>query len=121
MIWRSEDGISWREVFRRQDVLDPGDASGLAPPNAVAAHGLGFAFVGGDDGVPEGGRIRLFRSPDGHDFRLSQATSPTASLMVARSWNGSGSSAVLVVGDRLFVYARSDEAHLRFESRASDD
>jgi hypothetical protein len=352
VVWRSEDGISWREVFRRQDVLDPGDASGLAPSNAVAAHGLGFAFVGGDcpqrcqpvalyspdgtswrevevpvrlsslpetaagrtgggavpgrrlvlgtpdytlygaamidvaalddrlvavgwaeggsgrfstshaawisddggqrwrqapegafgegdnegrrdelnrivsaggrvvagggnrcchdqsvselwvsedgkawravtlpeahavnidalgvrgaavhvigrpgfgqgkdeepvqwrlagddgwerlpappgrgtllgepgglalvqsDGVPEGRRIRLFRSPDGHDFRLSQATSPTAGLTVATSGAGSGSSAVLVVGDRLLVYARSDAENLLFESRAGDD
>ena len=48
VVWRSEDGISWREVFRRKDPLDTGDASGLAPSNAVVARGRGFAFVGGD-------------------------------------------------------------------------
>lgn len=52
-VWRSDDGISWREVFRRRDVLEPGDASGLAPANAVVADGAGFALVGGDCPRPE--------------------------------------------------------------------
>ena len=67
VIWRSEDGISWREVFRRRDVLDSGDASGLAPPNALAAHGRGFAFVGGD--CRQGCRPVALYSPDGTSWR----------------------------------------------------
>jgi len=88
-------------------------------PGTVLGESGGLALVQSDY-APEGAgaRISLFRSPDGHDFRLSQATSPTAGLNVATSGAGSGGSAVLVVGDRLLVYARSDGGNLLFESRA---
>jgi hypothetical protein len=81
----------------------------------------GLALVSDQPLEGSPGRIRLFRSPDGHDFRLTQATSPTAEgLTVATSGAGSGGSAVLVAGDRLLVYARSGAENLLFESRAGD-
>ena len=67
VVWRSEDGISWREVFRRQDPLDTGDGSGLAPSNAVVANGLEFAFVGGD--CPQRCQPVALYSPDGTSWR----------------------------------------------------
>lgn len=83
VIWRSEDGISWREVFRRHDLLDTGDGSGLAPSNAVVAHGLEFAFVGGD--CPQRCQPVALYSPDGTSWRevdvpvrLPPATEPAA-------------------------------------------
>lgn len=67
VVWRSEDGLSWEEVFRRHDVLEPGDGSGIAPSNAVVAHGLEFAFVGGD--CPQRCHPVALYSPDGTSWR----------------------------------------------------
>jgi hypothetical protein len=157
-LWVSEDGKAWRAVTLPEGHAVNIDAMGVrdAAVHVIGRPGGGHEGeetvhwrLAGDDtwerlpdppdlgtllGEPGGlaliqsgwptegspGRISLFRSPDGHDFRLSQATSPTPGLGVATSGAGSGGSAVLVVGDRLLVYARSDGGNLLFESRAGD-
>ncbi|MGH8992216.1 MAG: sialidase family protein, partial [Acidimicrobiia bacterium] len=47
VIWRSPDGVSWREVFRRRDHLGDGDGY-VGVQTAVVAHPDGFAAVASD-------------------------------------------------------------------------
>jgi hypothetical protein len=96
VVWRSEDGISWREVFRRKDPLDTGGPSGLAPPNAVAARGRGFAFVGGD--CPQRCQPVALYSPDGTSWREVEVPVRRSSLpQTAAGRTGGGA----VPGQRL--------------------
>lgn len=46
IVWRSPDGVSWRQVFRYQHDLGSNSAFVGVPRAAVAANGHGFAVVG---------------------------------------------------------------------------
>lgn len=65
VIWRSEDGRSWREVFRRDDPLSEDDAF-VGIRSRVVAHAGGFAVVSAD--CPDACTPVAFYSPDGSEW-----------------------------------------------------
>jgi len=65
VIWRSEDGRSWQEVFRRDDPLNEDDAF-VGIRSRVVAHDGGFAVVSAD--CRDACRPVAFYSPDGSEW-----------------------------------------------------
>lgn len=68
VIWRSADGFTWEESFRRiEELVDPEDASGLPSPSAVVAHPVGFTVVAST--CPDGCRPFALYSADGIEWQ----------------------------------------------------
>lgn len=107
VIWRSDDGLSWREAFRRTDnLVDPGDASGLPSPSAVAAHPGGFAVVAST--CPDRCRPFALYSADGNDWHEVEVPVRPPRRGEASAEPSGGGGTVSPVGAKRLIRATPD-------------
>ena len=102
MIWRSADGFTWEESFRRiEELVDPGDASGLPSPSAVVAHPVGFTVVAST--CPDRCRPFALYSADGIEWQEAAIPVRPPGGQDTSAAPARGGGATSVVGGRRLI------------------